>query len=220
MTVQDIANNALMELGVSSPWQGANTLDLALALSRINLILDSWSTQADLLYYTSESAFTTTNGTANYTFPSSATNNLATPVKIDRVMIGSTGSRTDLQERSWYGEGPTTGSAAGTPASYTYYRQFPAQTGNLQFQPIPNGTYIITLNYWASFPQYVALTDTVTLPPGYTKALCLQLAIEMAPAFEVDPTRLQVTTQNWQNILTSLKGTSVDGPRNTSEKAL
>ena len=40
---------------------------------------------------------------------------------------------------------------------------------------------------WAQVAEYAALTSTVALPPGYRRMIITNLALELAPAFDKQP---------------------------------
>lgn len=69
-----------------------------------------------------------------------------------------------------------------TYPQFLYYQPtYPV--GNLTFYPIPTTQLSLGLNQTYQFVRLANLTASVSLPPGYEKALIYNLAIEMAPRY-------------------------------------
>jgi len=76
---------------------------------------------------------------------------------------------------------------------------------NLNFWPVPAGPANCVVYAWDPLSQLTSLTQQVELPPGYNSALKFNLAVELAPYFEREPSptiakRAMQTKHNLANI--------------------
>lgn len=65
------------------------------------------------------------------------------------------------------------------------YVQYGVATHTLYAYPIPQSTITFQLRYWTGLQSFSALTDVLTLPPGYERAIVYSLAEEIAPQFGI-----------------------------------
>jgi hypothetical protein len=77
------------------------------------------------------------------------------------------------------------------PLAVYYAPQMPL--GELYIWPIPQGVdSTITVYPWQPLRQFLSLDDEIALPPGYGRALRLNLGLEAAPSYGVQPSPLLV----------------------------
>jgi hypothetical protein len=60
-------------------------------------------------------------------------------------------------------------------------------TGTLLVWPVPNATRTMKLQAVVPVTEFALVSTTVALPPGWQKALTANLALELAPEYEVSP---------------------------------
>lgn len=74
-----------------------------------------------------------------------------------------------------------------------FYAQMDMPNITLTFWPVPSEA--MTFNMWSDkqITEFTSLTQQLVMPPGYDRALAFILAVEIAPEFEVEPTRNVLT---------------------------
>jgi hypothetical protein len=73
----------------------------------------------------------------------------------------------------------------GTPEVVYYEAEFPL--GVVNVYPKGDSTYELHLSSWKQLPTYTNLSNTVSLPPGYERAIRYNLAVELAPEYAREP---------------------------------
>lgn len=78
--------------------------------------------------------------------------------------------------------------------------------------PVPNLAYIIEFYYWAVLQQFVAVTDTLALPPAYYDALVWNLAMALCPSYRrpVPPSVLAIAAKTKKTVM-ELNAQILDG---------
>ncbi|NCV71604.1 MAG: hypothetical protein EBW55_13090, partial [Betaproteobacteria bacterium] len=77
------------------------------------------------------------------------------------------------------------------PGAWYYNPTFP--TGTLTCWPVPTSSTLQGVLYTPTpVAEFSALTDVVSLPPGYRRFLRTNLAVELAPTFQVQPSPVAV----------------------------
>lgn len=79
----------------------------------------------------------------------------------------------------------TVTTSGGIPTGF--YAQMNMPDITLTFWPVPSDA--MTFNMWSNkqITEFTSLTQQLSMPPGYDRALAMILAVEMAPEFEVEP---------------------------------
>lgn len=195
-TIGDSITATLQDLGVIQAGETPSNEDSALALSRVNEWIDGLANEGLTLYTVTRTTWTIVANTTSYNIATGATINVARPVSPNAILnIGfQDTSFTPTQE---YNLGPvlTEDAYALLPQkaltspypSYFYYRNtFP--TGVLLPWPVPTSSTLEGVIYTqGQLSEFTALTDSVSLPPGYRRFFRTQLAIEIASAFDATP---------------------------------
>ena len=80
-----------------------------------------------------------------------------------------------------------------TPSAFYYERKF--DRGLLYFNLIPTAGVWVELTYQSDLPGSSPIDDDgnnqINLPPGYKKAIRYNMALEMAPSYDIAPERLR-----------------------------
>src|SRR5919198_3245360 len=191
MTVSDLINAALIELGVLGEGEVASADGAAYAFDRLNDWIDSLATEQLTVYQITRTTWTLTSA-ATISVGSGATVNTARPVSaevIDNIGFIDT-SVSPNQEyllgpvltEDAYAAIPQKSLTAPYPTAFYYAPTYP--TGTLKPFPLPTNASLQGVIY-APTPvsEFAALTTTLALPPGYRRFLRTNLALEIAPAF-------------------------------------
>jgi hypothetical protein len=195
MTVLDMVSASLRLLGILASGEVASNNESNDALISLNNMVDIWSTEKMLIYATVQETFALVVNQGSYQMGTGAPDfNTTRPQKIENIVWQQpTGAYPfNLQikiitQDQWASIGvPTVTSTIPTHMwpQYTY----PYMT--LNFWPVPQAVNNIVMWSWKPLTDFSALTTTVSLPPGYQKAIIYNLAIEMAPEYGVTPSEL------------------------------
>jgi len=174
---------AIRSIGVVAAEETPSTSELTDALYAANDILSSWSPQVLPITPLTRETFPLT-GTVSYTMGPGGTFNTPRPVKIEAIAITSAGGSRHPARLAPIEEYDSTldTTLAGLFAEICFCDGgFPMMTLNFYPKPASGGT--VDIASYKPLQPFANLTDTVTLMPGYTRALRWALAFEMAPEF-------------------------------------
>lgn len=181
-TVAEIVNLSLRDVGVVGEGQTASGETMADAFTTLNQMLGLW--QADGLYvYAHKDVTATLTGAATYTVGVGGAVNVARPIKIDSAYWRSAGVDYPVDViRSLEEYSRINNKLGGTmPAAICYVPSFPLGT----LYVYPNGaTGELHLITRTDLPTFVALTDTIIIPPEYITALRYSLGEYLCTTFQ------------------------------------
>ena len=185
-TAQTIINRALRLIGKLAAGETAESEDTADALTALNAMLDAWRLERLMVYALQDQSLSMVATQQTYTIGPSGNLNTVRPVKIEQAFMRKSDTDTDvriLDDMEWFSIVDKT--ATSDIPTKAYYNPT-MTTGTLYVWPIPNAVNVMHLITWTPFTAFSAAADTVTLPPGYEKALAYNLAVEIAPEYETD----------------------------------
>ena len=190
MQAQDIITAALTELGELAPQETPNADDLTDGLSRLNALIASWDIIRLNIFAIQENLYALTSGTGAYTIGSGGAFAAARPVSIRAAsFVTASGHRFPLEPITAEEWAAITerGASGKVPRKLYYDNNYPLATLNLW--PVPSAGGQLDLLTWEQLAQLPLLTTTFDMPPGYERALKLNLALQLAPLYRkpVDP---------------------------------
>jgi hypothetical protein len=150
-------------------------------LEMLNDLLASISNDPTVVYARTTENFALSGGVTSYTIGPSATFNTTRPVRIVSAYVrnATTDYPLDIISDEQYST-LTVKNSTGIPEFLNYTNGFPQATINLYPTPSSGYTlYIVTEKPLTTF----ALSDTVSLPPGWRRMLVYNLAVELAPEY-------------------------------------
>ncbi len=185
-TALDIIKRSMRLLGVYSIGETPSADESADCLRALNAMLDSWANENLFVYAKTLDAITLSDNVSSYTVGPSGGTITERPIEV------SSASYIDYQSVSYplsiatlndYNQIPVKTLIAGIPSVLYVLPNMPDVT--LQLWPVPSAT--MTLNLWSDklLQSFSSLTDVLTLPPGYERALGYSLAEEIGPEFDV-----------------------------------
>ncbi|MBK6906483.1 MAG: hypothetical protein IPH08_05015 [Rhodocyclaceae bacterium] len=147
-------------------------------------MIDSWRNDRLMVYALSESTLTLTPTDASYTIGTGGNINTTRPVKIESAFCraGSVDFPVDVIGKARYDAIPDKTTTSDIP-DFLYYDSA-VTTGNINLWPVPTTANVLHVTMWTVLSTLAAVSTTVTLPPGYERALAYNLAIEIAPEYE------------------------------------
>lgn len=189
---QDIINESLLELSVIQPGESYNATDLTTFMGVLNELLASWDNEFLNVYAVSRNSWGLIASQQSYTIGTEGAPNFNgnRPLSIrSATIILSSGRQVSVkivpvEEYSQLRE-PL---AQGIPRRLYDDGNYPLAT--LWLHPVPNQNFSLILYTWLQLVVFASLTDTFDLPPGYQRAIRLNLAVELAARMgrPLDPT--------------------------------
>lgn len=178
-----LITGALRLLGVIESGETPSDDELDDGLESVNAMLDSWRNDDLMCYALQEESLTLADGDASYTVGSGGDLDTTRPVSIEAAWIVDSDISytvviiTDLE----YAAIPDKTTEADWPDRLVYRPTM--ATGTIVVYPVPNATR--TLKLLTRVPlTALTLADTVSLPPGWERAIKHNLAVEIAPEYQ------------------------------------
>lgn len=185
-TVQTICNRAVRLLGKLASNTNLGTNESADALVALNGLIDSWRNEELMCYARQTESLTLSASDASYTIGSGGDLNTTRPVTIEAAWYDDgSGPRVRVIEDAEY-DAIVDKTADGDYPDRVNYRAT-MSTGTLYVYPVPTATRTLKLRTRIVVSAFSAMSDAVTLPPGWEEALAYNLAIELAPEYQMEP---------------------------------
>lgn len=190
MTVRDLIKSSLRLIGAIATGETPTSDEQADALVVLNDILESWSNNGFLIYEKKRETFSLVASQQSYTFGTGGDFNSARPVQILEVNSKDGDIETPMKiltDSEWAAVSDKTITAENP---YYVYASGTYPTETLSVWPVPTSTNSLVIHSLKPLTAFSAVGDTVSLPPGYARALKYNLALELAPEYgkPIDPT--------------------------------
>ncbi len=211
-TTLDLITGALRKLGEFSPGEALPTSDANAALDVLNGLLDMWSNEHLTVFNNVENVLTLTPGKAVYTVGIGGDFSIARPLRLTNLYtrITTSGSAVDFACQEISGDKYTSIGLKNQPGpwpKFVYYdTSYPL--ANLYLWPVPSQG--AELHVWSDMLfTNLALTDTLSLPPGYYLALQYNLAVMLGPEYGVDAQTMLPVAALAKSLKRDLKSTNM-----------
>lgn len=172
------------------------TVELNDALVSLNQMISSWNVEGASLPGRQRSTTALVAGTNQYALTTR-------PVKIESASAAISGIDCPLELVDSTGWESITEKAATAVILRKLYCDYRFPNSTVYIWPTPRMTGSLELWTYDPLPLFVALGDTVTLPPGYEAAIRFNLAVLLEPEYprsQIDP----LVTSQAQNYKTSI----------------
>lgn len=163
------------------------------ALAAANNLLDSWSSQRLFALSDLITTVALVAGTQSYTIGSGGTINIVRPMAIQaasiKVAVYSSVYTKGLEivNTDKWAKIPDRDSSGAIVDFLFYDRANAAGLGKVWLSPIPAGG-TLEIHSWAALTQFADKTTTISIQPGYQRALEHALALELAPQWDIKVT--------------------------------
>jgi hypothetical protein len=183
-TAQTIIDRSLRLIGAIASGESPTTDETADALIALNAMIDSWRNDRLMVYALTESTLTLVANDGSYTIGATGDIVATRPVKIESAFCrsGNVDFPVRVIDKARYDAIPDKTTTSDIP-QFLYYDPV-VTTGVIKLWPVPSAANVVHVTLWTVLSTLATAATTVTLPPGYEKALAYNLAIEVAPEYE------------------------------------
>lgn len=185
-TANDIITRSLRDLSIIGQGEVADADQAADALVSLNDMVSAWANESALIYQVATDVVTLTGGKKDYTIGSGAYDiNSPRPVKVLQAFVRMNGIDYPLEiiSRELYQSIILKDLQTQLPTILYYDTGYPSSTIRLWCSP--NQANTLHIDSLKPFTAFSSLTDVVSLPPGYERALRLNLDVELMPQYQV-----------------------------------
>lgn len=187
-TALDLIESAALKLGAIQSGEALTADEGTDGLAVLNSMLDQWAIKKLLVYQIVQDSYTWASGNASRTIGSSGNFNGTRPTKIEGIVFRDSNNfdyavRKIITDRREY-DAITDKSVQSTIPEYVFYDPgYPL--GTLYSYPVPSATMTCKIAHWQIIQQFTALTNELSLPPGYKWAIEHNLALALQPLFSL-----------------------------------
>lgn len=184
-TAYDIIRSALLLNGAVAADQTLSASDAADGLTALNDMIESWSLD-DTIIYTLQPITSTT--VANQDYVTLGTR----PIRILSAQIRDSASIDhNMIEVGYDDYRQISNKVVQSYFPEIIYCDYAYPSATVKFWPVPAAAYVCTFTVHAPFAGFAALTDDVSFPPGYQRALRYNLALELAQYASATPQKVE-----------------------------
>ena len=186
-TALDLITRALRVIKVYGTGETVSATEAADGLESLNSMLDDWANEHLMLYAATLNSITLTPSLATYTIGPTGSTVTARPVSIDPgtyLEINGISYPLEIVTLDQYNSVVLKTLNSSIPQYIFYKADFP--DASVTLYPVPSVAATLKLWSWKPLSTFAALTDVVTLPPGYKNAIVFNLAEYLAPEFGAD----------------------------------
>lgn len=210
-SVRNLVSRAHRLLGVV---ESGNALPEAVyqdGLFAFNAMIEAWATEKLTVYQMSRDIIPLVSGQSDYTIGDSASYdvNSVRPMNVTSafVRLSDVDYPVRILTRDQYDSIALKSLQSSIPESLYYDTGYPFGTINVWC--VPSAAITLYLDSVKPFSGFDLLSDVVTFPPGYERALTMNLAVELMPEFNVNNPRIDALAKKAK---TTLKRTNVSVP--------
>lgn len=184
-TVATRIQRALRLLGVLESGETPSTSEYADALVALNSMIGTWRNDGLMVYALQTESLTLAASTASYTIGLGGSLSTTRPVSIEQAWVDVSNVSYEVRligddEYNAIADKTTT---SDWPDRANYRPSM--STATLYVWPVPNATRTMKLSTRVVVAEFSATSDSVTLPPGWERVIDSNLAIELAPEYQV-----------------------------------
>lgn len=184
----DLIKTAMRYGGVIATGETPSAAETADGLQALNDVIERWNIDRMAIYASDVVAFNTVAGINSYTMGPGGTWGSERPLTIMDAYCTLNGvdfvMRSITQEE--YNRIGLKTIGTQLVQAYTYINSFPM--GQVLLYPTPSAVLSVKLNFTTQLSQVANSAVTLSLPPGYARALAWSMWIELASQYGQEPT--------------------------------
>lgn len=193
-TALDLIKGSMKLIGAIAAGETPSANESADALAGLNRMLSEWGNEGLLVPSVTREAFSLVAAQSSYTMGTGGNFNTTRPTSIVQVGLvdGTTEYPVEIITAEQYGDIVSKSTSAERPSRIYPSGSFPLET--LILWPIPSAVKSLAIYSLKPIASFSLVSDSVSLPPGYEKAIIYNLAMDMAPEYGRDPSALVAAT--------------------------
>lgn len=198
-TAQTIIDRSLRLVGAIASGESPTTQEGTDALAALNNLIETWQTEKLIVYSYADTAFTMVVGTSSYTVGPAGNFALTPrPSELENVFVRASNIDYPVEvvdQDRWFAI-PDKTTRSDIP-NMAYYEPT-LSTGTLLVWPVPRAAKSLHIVTWSPVSSLATVGTTVTLPQGYERALAYNLAVDIAPEYQlpISPSVLMVARES------------------------
>lgn len=200
-TAATIIARALRLIGALNA-DGPTTTEYADGLTSLNAMLDSWQNERLMCYAMRDESISITSGNTTKTIGPTGDLVSTRPVQIEAayIVVSNISYPVRLLDEEQYAAIAQKAIAAPWPTDIWY--QPTMANGTIYLYPLPNGSSTLHVLTRTPLTVFAATSDAVSLPPGWEEALATNLAVAVAPEYnlQASPSVLKMAGESKANI--------------------
>jgi hypothetical protein len=182
-TAIKIIERAMRSINALGAGEALGPDDARDALDALNDVLEGWSNERLTIYQITQEGFALTPGQATYSIGTNGDFNTPRPMRITSAFLRWNGADypVDLITQEEYDSIALKAAQSNLPSVLYVDTGYPLST--VKLWSVPNVAATLYLNSLKPLAAFGALTDAVSFPPGYARALRYALALELMPEY-------------------------------------
>lgn len=201
-TAGSIITRALRLLGALGEGQTPSATQYTDGLEVLNAMVDSWRNERLMVYQLQKESVSWVSG-ASKTIGAGGDWNTTRPVRIEAAFVrdamGNDYPMQVLRDRTEYDAIILKTTTSNLPSWLFYDPAYPL--GTIYLYPVPSASVTIYIDTWAVLSGFSSTSDSISLPPGYERALAYNLAVDWAPEFgEAQPNVIQLAASSKRGV--------------------
>lgn len=182
-TVRDLIRASMRKLGVLSSGETGSADEIEDGRMALNSMLDGWSTEKLLVYALTREEFSLAGSQQDYLIGPSGDFATPRPVSIQSAFVKQSNAELPvniLTIGDW--NQISVKDVSGTFPTKLYYEPT-SPSGKISVWPKPASTSTLVLYTLKPITSFSNVSDVVSFPTGYERAIIFNLAIELAPEY-------------------------------------
>lgn len=182
ITAIDLIRRAMMHIGVLAEGEVPSADQASDGLDALNDVLETWSIESLAVYGALPEQFNLVAGQSTYTVGPGGEWSTTRPISISSAVM--TVDNVDFPIGQWsYTEYSSLAIKyqPGIPEKLVYINDAPL--ARVILYPVPYANAVITVDIPRLLTEVASVSDTISLPPGYARALQYAVAEELAPQY-------------------------------------
>lgn len=185
-TALDLVTRAMRLCRVIGVGETPSDEEAADGFEALNAMLASWQTRRLFAYRIEENSYTWTGGNQSRTVGPAGNFVQSRPAKVDDstywLLNGISYPVKLIDSDAWAAIPAKTSQST---FAFWMYPEYGVSLVTLYAYPIPSADITLKLRSWSLLQSFTALTDVLSLPMGYERAIAYSLAEDFAPEFGV-----------------------------------